>query len=118
MAEQYADKRVPLITVIWPGYDRCDEEPLRGIFHSACDGTPQFEFVSTRVASDESAFPDFLHEFADALRGYQVKSVLDEIEAAEARGAAASQATPPGPAKPRNGQRRERDARRRIEPGS
>ena len=97
MAEQYADKRVPLITVIWPGYDRCDEEPLRGIFHSACDGTPQFEFVSTRVASDESTFPDFLHEFADALHAYQVKSVLDEIEAAEARRATAPQITAPGP---------------------
>jgi hypothetical protein len=34
MAEQYADKRVLLVTVMWPGYDRCDEEPLRGIFHS------------------------------------------------------------------------------------
>ena len=55
MPEQYADKRGPLITVMWPGYDRCDEEPLRGIFHSARDGTTEFEFVSTRVSSDESA---------------------------------------------------------------
>src|SRR5271170_3449094 len=110
MAEQYADKRVPLITMIWPGYDRCDEEPLRGIFHSACDGTPQFEFVSTKVASDESAFPDFLHEFADALHEYQVKSVLDEIEAAEARRANVPQTTPPGPLKSRNGRRRDRGA--------
>jgi hypothetical protein len=97
MAEQYADKRGPLITVIWPGYDRCNEEPLRGIFHSACDGTPEFEFVSTRVASDESAFPYFLHEFAEALHEYQVKRLLDQIEAAEARLAAVPQTTPSGP---------------------
>ena len=116
MAEQYADKRGPIITVMWPGYARCDEEPLRGIFHSACDGTPQFEFVSTRVAADESAFPDFLHEFADALQEYQVESVLDEIEAAEARRAAASQTTPPGPLKSRNGRRRDRDALGGTEP--
>lgn len=118
MAEQYADKRGPLITVIWPGYDRCDEEPLRGIFHSACDGTPQFEFVSTRVASDESAFPDFLHEFADALHEYQVKSLLDQIEAAEARRAAASQTTPPSLVKPRNGERKDRKAQRGNESNS
>ncbi|MBZ5658839.1 MAG: hypothetical protein LAO08_00385 [Acidobacteriia bacterium] len=97
MAEQYADKRGPLITVIWPGYDRCDEEPLREIFHSAHDGTPEFEFASTKVASDESAFPDFLHEFANALREYQVKTLLDQIEAAEASRATVPQTTPPGP---------------------
>ncbi len=118
MAEQYADKRVPLITVIWPGYSRCDEEPLRGIFHSTCNGTPEFEFVSTRVAADESAFADFLHEFADALHAYQVKSLLDQIEAAEARRADAMQITPPGPVKPRNGERRDRKAQRGNESNS
>jgi hypothetical protein len=97
MSEQYADKRGPLITVIWPGYDRCDEEPLRGIFHSAHDGTAQFEYVSTRIASDESAFPDFLHEFADALHAYQVKNLIDEIEVAEAKRMDASQINLPGP---------------------
>ncbi len=97
MAKQYADKRAPLITVMWPGYDRCDDEPLRGIFHSACDGRAQFEFVSSRIASDESAFPDFLHEFAEAIYKYQVNSLLKEIEAAEAGRAAATQTTSPGP---------------------
>lgn len=82
---QYGDKRVPLITVMWPGQERCDEEPLRGIFRSAHDGTPQFEFAGSTAASDETAFPDFLHEFAERLREYQVKSMMEEIEAAETK---------------------------------
>lgn len=85
MAEHYSERRVPLITVVWPGDDNSDSEPLRGIYHSAYDGTAQFEYVSRYPAGgDESIFPAFLHEFANALREYQMRTLLDEIEATEA----------------------------------
>jgi hypothetical protein len=92
---QYSDKRVPLITVFWPGNEQCEKEPLRGIYHSSYDGRPQFEYSGSTEAGNETAFADFLHEFADALRAYQVKSTIEEIEAAEAKRETKRETKPP-----------------------
>jgi hypothetical protein len=54
MSDQYSGKRVPFITVVWPGADKSDSEPLS------------------------------YDEVAEALLDHQMQIVWDEIEAAEA----------------------------------
>jgi hypothetical protein len=79
--ESYSSKRVPFITIEWPGDQVSDKEPLRAILYST-NGTAAFTFEGDQAASDswsDTALVRFLHNFAEALCQYQREAFEREM---------------------------------------